>query len=169
MSKFSPKKNPEHPSCIQVHFKGSWRLLYFWVFKLCSHLEYSSITNLILIVILGSIVKNKTHIYTVSHFDTVSHPLILFCTGVNIKQGKQWFQRWNRCVRFKVVRLPSPIPWDLRHAEQLLFLCPFSNLTVYRRSFFWPTLYVPLYHVYSTASHLTIRSQIMLTGIILYS
>ena len=33
---------------------------------------------------------------------------------------------------------------------------------------FLPTLYVPLYHVYSTASHLTIRSQTMLTGIILY-
>ena len=52
------------------------------------------------------------------------------------KQGKQCFQRWNRCVRFKVVRLSSLIPWDLRHAEQLLFLCPCSNLTVYRRSFF---------------------------------
>ena len=34
------------------------------------------------------------------------------------------------------LRLSSPIPWDLRHAEQLLFLCPCSNLTVYRRSFF---------------------------------
>ena len=32
--------------------------------------------------------------------------------------------------------MSSPIPWDLRHAEQLLFLCPCSNLTVYRRSFF---------------------------------
>ena len=53
-----------------------------------------------------------------------------------IQQGKQCFQRWNRCVRFKVVRLSSPIPWDLRHAEQLLFLCPCSNLTVYRRLFF---------------------------------
>ena len=52
------------------------------------------------------------------------------------KQGKQCFQRWNRCVRFKVVRLSSSIPWDLRHAEQLLFLCPCSNLTVYRRLFF---------------------------------
>ena len=52
------------------------------------------------------------------------------------KQGKQCFQRWNRCVRFKVVRLSSLIPWDLRHAEQLLFLCPCSNLTVYRRLFF---------------------------------
>ena len=53
-----------------------------------------------------------------------------------IKQGKHCFQRWNRCVRFKVVRLSSLIPWDLRHAEQLLFLCPCSNLTVYRRLFF---------------------------------
>merc|ERR550519_2470519 len=52
------------------------------------------------------------------------------------EQGKQCFQRWNRCVRLKVVRLSSPIPWELRHAEQLLFLCPCSNLTVYRRSFF---------------------------------
>ena len=52
------------------------------------------------------------------------------------KQGKQCFQRWSRCVRFKVVRLSSPIPWYLRHAEQLLFLYPCSNLTVYRRSFF---------------------------------
>ena len=32
--------------------------------------------------------------------------------------------------------MSSPIPWDLRHAEQLLFLCPCSNLTVYRRLFF---------------------------------
>ena len=38
--------------------------------------------------------------------------------------------------RVKGIRLSSPIPWDLRHAEQLLFLCPCSNLTVYRRSFF---------------------------------
>ena len=45
------------------------------------------------------------------------------------------FQRWNRCVRFKVVRLSSLIPCDLRHAEQLLFLCPCSNLTVYRQKF----------------------------------
>ena len=36
------------------------------------------------------------------------------------KQGKQCFQRWNRYVRFKVVRLLSSIPWDSRHAEQLL-------------------------------------------------
>ena len=35
--------------------------------------------------------------------------------------------------KLQVVR---SIPWDLRHAEQLLFLCPCSNLTVYRRSFF---------------------------------
>ena len=56
--------------------------------------------------------------------------------GEKVKQGKQCFQRWNRCVRFKVVWLSSSIPWDLRHAEQLLFLCPCSNLTVYRRSFF---------------------------------
>ena len=53
------------------------------------------------------------------------------------KQGKQCFQRWNRCGRFKVVRLSSSIPWDLRHAEQLLFLCPCSNLTVYRRKWQW--------------------------------
>merc|ERR1712020_759826 len=68
------------------------------------------------------------------------------------------------------LRLSSLIPWDLRHAEQLLFLCPCSNLTVYRRLFFAHPLsvYVPLYHVYSTASHLAIRSQTMLTGIILY-
>ena len=32
--------------------------------------------------------------------------------------------------------MSNPIPWDLRHAEQLLFLCPCSNLTIYRRSFF---------------------------------
>ena len=51
------------------------------------------------------------------------------------KQGKQCFLRWNRCVRFKVIRLSSSIPCDLRHAEQLLFLCPCSNLTVYRRKF----------------------------------
>ena len=96
------------------------------------------------------------------------------------KQGKQCFQRWNRYVSFKVVRWSSSSPWDLRHAEQLLFLqgrpkimyhfdkksssfagwyynptthcqsgkfflvhpvCPCSNLTVY----------VPLFHVYSTA------------------
>ena len=36
----------------------------------------------------------------------------------------------------KVVRLSSSIPWDLRHAVQLLFVCPCSNLTVYRRPFF---------------------------------
>ena len=53
------------------------------------------------------------------------------------KQGKQCFQRWNRCVRFKVVRLSSSIPWDLRHAEKLLFLCPCSNLTVYRQKWQW--------------------------------
>ena len=52
------------------------------------------------------------------------------------QQGKQCFQRWNRCVRFKVVRLSSLIPLDLRHAEQLLFLCPCSNLTVYKGSIF---------------------------------
>ena len=68
--------------------------------------------------------------------------IIGFCNKDNksllrkVKQGKQCFQRWNRCVRFKVVRLSSLIPWDLRHAEQLLFLCPCSNLTVYRRLFF---------------------------------
>ena len=28
------------------------------------------------------------------------------------------------------------IPLDLRHAEQLLFLCPCSNLTVYKESIF---------------------------------
>ena len=55
---------------------------------------------------------------------------------VKNKQGKQCFQRWNRCVRFKVVRLSSLIPLDLRHAEQLLFLCPCSNLTVYKGSIF---------------------------------
>ena len=31
--------------------------------------------------------------------------------------------------------LSSSIPWDLGHAEQLLFLCSCSNLTVFRRSF----------------------------------
>ena len=61
---------------------------------------------------------------------------IFFGPHCTSKQGKQCFQRWNKCVRFKVVRLSSLIPWDLRHAEQLLFLCPCSNLTVYRRSFF---------------------------------
>ena len=35
------------------------------------------------------------------------------------KENKECFQRWNRCERFKVVRLSSSIPWDLRHAEQL--------------------------------------------------
>ena len=99
------------------------------------------------------------------------HFFLVFGRGLKTtkmkKKGKQCFQRWNRCVRFKVVRLSSSIPWDLRHAEQLLFLFPCSNLTVYWGSFL-PTLYVPLYHVYSTASHLAIRSQTMLTGIILY-
>ena len=32
-------------------------------------------------------------------------------------------------LRFKVIKLSSLIPWDLGHAEQLLFLCPCSNLT----------------------------------------
>ena len=75
---------------------------------------------------------------TIASFLTVSISFSnasLIFTFVN-KQGKQCFQRWNRCVRFKVVRLSSLIPLDLRHAEQLLFLCPCSNLTVYRRSFF---------------------------------
>ena len=35
-----------------------------------------------------------------------------------------------------------------------------------KRDSFLPTLYVPLYHVYSTESHLAIRSQTMLTGLI---
>ena len=56
--------------------------------------------------------------------------------GEIYEQGKQCFQRWNRCVRFKVVRLSSLIPLYLRHAEQLLFLCPCSNLTVYKGSIF---------------------------------
>ena len=38
--------------------------------------------------------------------------------------------------RVKVVRLSSLIPLDLRHAEQLLFLCPCSNLTVYKGAIF---------------------------------
>ena len=33
---------------------------------------------------------------------------------------------------------------------------------------FLPTLSVPLYHVYSTASHVAIKNHTMLTGIILY-
>ena len=57
-----------------------------------------------------------------SHFN--ADPVYNF----NYQQGKQCFQRWNRCVRFKVVRLSSLIPWDLR--------CPCSNLIVYRRLFF---------------------------------
>ena len=37
------------------------------------------------------------------------------------KQGKQCFQRWNRCVRFKAVRLSSLIPWDLKYADNFCF------------------------------------------------
>ena len=84
------------------------------------------------------------------------------------KQGKQCFQRWNRCMIIhsnhngnyhdnhsnhngnyhaeqllfscqsskvsscQVAKLPSSIPWDSGHAEQM-FLCLCSNLTVYRR------------------------------------
>ena len=59
-------------------------------------------------------------------------PLSIGISALN----QQCFQRWNRCVRFKVVRLSSLIPLDLRHAEQLLFLCPCSNLTVYKGSIF---------------------------------
>ena len=43
-----------------------------------------------------------------------------------------------------------------------------SMLQLFIGDCFLPTLYVPLYHVYSTASHLAIRRKIMLTGIILY-
>ena len=36
----------------------------------------------------------------------------------------------------QVVKLPSSIPWDSGHAEQM-FLCLCSNLTVYRRKWQW--------------------------------
>ena len=32
------------------------------------------------------------------------------------QQGKQCFQRWNRCIRFMVVRLSCSIPWDLNQS-----------------------------------------------------
>ena len=32
--------------------------------------------------------------------------------------------------------MSTSITWDLRHVEQLLFLCPCSNLTVYKGSIF---------------------------------
>ena len=56
-------------------------------------------------------------------------------------------------------------------AEQLLFSCQCSKVSscrVVKFDPFLPTLYVPLYHVYSKASNLAIRSQTMLTKIILY-
>ena len=48
------------------------------------------------------------------------------------------------------------------HAEQLLFSCQFSKVSSCQ------VVRLCAYHVYSTASNLAIRSQTMLTGIILY-
>ena len=62
----------------------------------------------------------------------------------------------------QVVKLSRCQVWSLVHAEQLLFPCLFSKVSSCQ------VVRLCAYHVYSTASNLAIRSQTMLTGIILY-